>query len=414
MADEQKDSLSSLQINRGNSGSSVSLKKKPIRSRKSRIIIGGFALLILMIALFNIFGTAKTVRTTSVTQVYPSQALHVLIASGYVVAQRKADVASKATGRLIELLVVEGDVVKQGGMLARIENNDVEAALAQVKANLEQTRAALLQAKAEEQDATSAYQRSKSLVDAGSVSKAEFDIAEARYKRAVAGVKVAESNIKAAEATVRAAQVQVENTFIRAPFTGTVLTKNADVGEVVAPLGAGTNSKAAVVSMADMSSLEVEVDVSESQIEKVTVGQPCEISLDAYPGQRYRGAVAKIVPTADRSKATVLVKIRFLDLDKRVLPEMSAKVAFLSREISKSEIQDKPKLCLDAKAIVKENGTMYVWIVQDGVLQKQKISTGEKIGDLIDIATGIRVGDKVVINPADDLEEGKHVTIEKE
>lgn len=285
---------------------------------------------------------ARQVEVTTVTSVYPSQASSILNASGYVVAQRKAEVASKATGRLVQLFVEEGSVVKKNAVVGRLESRDVEADLAQAKADVEVAKATMVQSDAE-------FARQKKLLDAQFTSRTDYDAAEATYKRAVASVA-------SAEARVRSAEVNLDNTYIRAPFDGTVLTKNADVGEIVAPFGSAGNSRGTVVSMADMGSLQVEADVSESNIERIKVDQPCEITLDAFPEKRYRGVVHMIVPTADRAKATVLTKIRFLDQDERVLPEMSAKVAFLTEQITESQINAKPKLVVDPGAVIERNG----------------------------------------------------------
>jgi RND family efflux transporter MFP subunit len=246
----------------------------------------------------------------------PSQASAVLTASGYVVARRKAAVASKGTGTLVYLGVDEGDRVKKGQIIARLEDSDVAAALQRSRENLRVAQADL-------NDAKQSQERMRILLKQGAIAQAEFDVAEARYQRVIA-------TIDAAKSAVREAEVAVENTRIVAPFDGTVLKKNADVGEIVAPLAGAASSKAAVVTIADMSSLEVDADVSEANITRVTPAQNCEITLDAYPRQRYPGYVTKIVPTADRAKATVLVKIRFRQYDEKVLPEMSAKIAFLA------------------------------------------------------------------------------------
>jgi RND family efflux transporter MFP subunit len=219
--------------------------------------------------------------------------------------------------------------VKEGQIIARLENDDATAARDQAAANLNVAGSTLDQAKAELQDAALSFERDKDLVEKGYIARAEFDSAEARYKKAAAGVAAAEAALKASKAALQGAEVALAYTFIRAPFNAVVLTKNADVGDIVTPLGAAANAKAAVVTIADMDSLRVEADVSESNLELVTVGQPCEILLDALPTSRFRGAVHTAVPTADRSKATVMVKVGFLDRDERILPEMSAKVAFL-------------------------------------------------------------------------------------
>jgi RND family efflux transporter MFP subunit len=222
-----------------------------------------------------------------------AQVSAVLTASGYVVARRKAAVASKGTGQLVYLAVEEGDAVKKGQVIARLWDDDVVAALEQARGNLRIQEADL-------NDAQRSLERQKILLAKELIAQAEYDAAEARYKRVVA-------SINAAKAAVKEAETGVENTRIVAPFDGTVLNKNADIGEIVAPLAGAESSRAAVVTIADLNSLEVEADVSEANITRVSPGQPCEITLDAYPEYHYSGFVSKIVPTADRAKATVAV-----------------------------------------------------------------------------------------------------------
>ena len=254
---------------------------------------------------------ALTVQVAGLQSIYPSQTFTVLNASGYVVAQRKAAVASKITGRLISLSVEEGSRVKTGEVIARLENEDSLAALNRAQANVNLARSNLDQAKAELEDAQLSHHRNEQLVAKGFVAQSTVDASEARYKRAKATVAAQEAAIRASEAALEEAKVMVEYSNIRAPFDAVVLTKNADIGDIVTPLGAAANAKAAVVTIADMSSLQVEVDVSESNISQVRVGQPCEIRLDAFPDLRFKGVVHMIVPTADRTKASVLVKVAF-------------------------------------------------------------------------------------------------------
>jgi RND family efflux transporter MFP subunit len=362
----------------------------------------GAAALVVLIALFIVlrgsFTPAATVETTRASLVYPSQANAVLTASGYVVAQRKAAIASKATGRLVHLGFEEGDRVRKGEIIGRIESADVEAALAQAKATLDLYKAEL-------HDAQRSYERAKTLYANQLVSQAEYDAAKARFDRVTA-------SIAAGEAAVRAAEVQVENTFIRAPFDGTILTKNADVGEVVAPFAAGASSRVAVVTIADMNSLEVEADVSESNIERVSPDQPCEIVLDAYPDHRYRGVVNKIVPTADRAKATVMTKVRFIERDSRVLPEMSAKVLFLSKT-TKSAGDESPKLMIVASAVLMEDGKAAAFVVKGDVLEEVALQLGERFGDNVEIRSGLSPNDIVVLKPTDRLESGVKVRVKE-
>lgn len=251
----------------------------------------------------------------------------VLNATGYVVAQRKAAVSSKATGRLRELRVVEGDRVKAGDVIGILENDDLAAVVRGQEATLASVKGELNVALAELSVAVIDRDRKISMQRSSASSESDRDNAVARHQKAVAQAESARANVAVAQAQLDKAQVDFEYTLIHAPFAGTVLTKNADVGEIVAPFGSSADARAAVVTIADMSSMQVEADISESNIARVFVGQAVSITLDSFPGKTYQGVVDKIVPTVDRAKATVMVKIRFAELDEHVLPEMSAKVA---------------------------------------------------------------------------------------
>ena len=340
---------------------------------------------------------AIEVQLVSVAWTSPSQSNAVLTASGYVVAQRKASVASKATGRLVYLGVVEGDRVKKNQVIARLEDPDIRASLEQARANLRMNEAEL-------NDAKQWIARQKILLDKGLTTQAEYDASEARMQRVLAAIEVAKAGVTAAE-------VALENTLIRAPFNGTVLAKNADIGEMVVPMAASVGSKAAVVTIADMTSLQVEADVSESNIEHVTVHQPCEITLDAYPSTRYEGYVDKVVPTADRAKATVLVKVAFKTYDERVLPEMGAKVLFLTKPSEKALLQEKPFLSVPATAIVERDGKKVAFRVNDNIASSVSIITGRQFGNLIEIIDGLTPGEKVINNISGDLYDGIKVKV---
>ncbi len=369
-------------------------------------------ILIIVVGLLYIKGILKPaiqVEVANVTQIYPSQTFTLLNASGYVVAQRKAAVASKVTGRLISLSVEEGSRVKTGQVIARLENDDVIALRDQAEANLNAARHNLEQAKAELNDATISFNRNKDLIKEGYISQADYDTSEARYKKAIATVAAAEAVMKAGAAALKNADVAIEYTLIRAPFDAVVLTKNADIGDIVTPIGAAAEAKAAVVNIADMSSLQVETDVSESNIHLVKIGQPCEIQLDALPDSRFRGAVHMIVPTADRTKATVMVKVRFIDTDSRILPEMSAKAAFLSREV-KSEEQ-KPRTALNPAVVITRNGKQFVFLIKENRVVKTPITVGAKFGDMIEVLSGVKAGDRVVLKPLNKMRDGLRIKV---
>jgi RND family efflux transporter MFP subunit len=383
------------------------------RGRKRRFLSIAFILLVASGAgiLYSkgLLAPALTVQVAELQSVYPSQTFTVLNASGYAVAQRKASVASKITGRLISLAVEEGSRVKEGDVIARLESEDSLAALNRARANVTLARSTLDQAKAELKDAQLSHHRNEQLVAKGFVSQSAVDASEARYKRAQATVAAQEAALRASEAAVDEAKVLVEYSNIRAPFDGVVLTKSADIGDIVTPLGAAANAKAAVVTMADMNSLQVEVDVSESNINQVHVAQPCEIRLDAFPDLRFRGVVHMIVPTADRTKASVLVKVAFKEIDPRILPEMSAKVAFLSREIRTEE--EKPLKAVPATAVVSREGRSVVFLLDAERAVERSVRTGRRLDTLVEILEGLGAGDKVVVNPGSDLKIGTRVKV---
>lgn len=383
--------------------------------RRKRLVwwLGGACVaLVVGLAASGLFSPRVEVETAAVSLVYPSQSFTLLNASGYVVAQRKSAVAAKTTGRLVWLGVEEGSRVRTGEVIARLENEDVTATRAQAAANVVNSRATLAQAEAELKDATLAFNRNKELVSQGVVAQADLDASEARYRKAVAGVAGGHAAIDAARAALKGADVAIEYTLIRAPFDGVVLTKDADVGDIVTPIGAAVNAKAAVVTMADMGSLQVEADVSESSLEKVRKGQPCEVQLDALPESRFSGTVHTIVPTADRSKATVLTKVRFDTLDNRILPEMSARVAFLQRQVTADE--KRPRTAVNPTAVVKHTNRDCIYLITGDRVKETPVTVGARIGDQVEILAGAKAGDKVALKPLERLKDGTRIkTAEK-
>ncbi|MCF6159065.1 MAG: efflux RND transporter periplasmic adaptor subunit [wastewater metagenome] len=351
------------------------------------------------------------IEVSTVSQVYPSQVITLLNASGYVVAQRKASVASKITGQLEWLGVEEGSYVKEGQIIARLEGKDAIAARDQAMANLQNALSNLEAAKVEMEDAELHYNRLKELLPHGIISQSEFDIAQARYHRAQASFTAAQSLVNASRAALRSATVAVQYTIIRAPFDAVVLTKNADIGDIITPIGAAATAKAAVVTIADMDSLLVEVDVSESSIQKVQIGQPCEIQLDAFPETRFRGIVHTVVPTADRSKATVMTKVGFLDKDDRTLPEMSAKVAFLERTLEPEE--RKPITAVNVHAVVVQDDKKFIFLVHGNRVTKTTIIPGTRLDNMIEVLEGAKPGDRVVINPPETLQNGSKIKVKE-
>lgn len=400
MADED---LSKLQIDKGRAAA---------RPRGRRRLFYGIALLVLLGLAVLLYATgliapAVEVQIGTVSLVYPSQAFTDLTASGYVVAQRRSSLAAKVTAQLVWLGVEEGSKVKKGQVVARLESQDALAGREQAAANLKTAHWNLAQAQAELVDAELNLKRQKELVAKGFVAQADYDTALARFRKAEAAASAGGSAVGASEAALRSAAVGVEYTLIRAPFDAVVLTKNADVGDIVTPLGAAANAKSAVVTVADLDSLQVEVDVSESNLGKIKLGQPCEIQLDALPDVRFSGELHMIVPTADRSKATVTVKVRFVRKDPRVLPEMSAKVAFLSRQPKSGEETALP--AVNKSAVVQRNGTTGVFTATDDKVGFAAVTVGMALGDAVEIKSGVKAGDRIVINPPKGLKKGMRV-----
>ncbi|GCL64375.1 efflux RND transporter periplasmic adaptor subunit [Pseudaquabacterium pictum] len=396
----------------------------PLQRRRRRwpwvlaaLVVAGAAALALM--------PRKTaVQTTAVLAAYPSQQYAELTASGYVVAQRRAAVASKGTGRLVELNVREGSLVKQGDLIGRLDASDVQAAIgatqagvAQAQAARAQAEAALGQARAELANAEVELQRQQALQGQGFISAQAVDAAVRRLAVArsalatqQAAVATAQAAIAQSQAQVRVQQVNQANTEIRAPFDGVVLVKNANVGDMITPFSSASGTSGAVVTMADLRTLEVEADVSESNVARIKPEQPVEITLDALPDQRWRGNVSRIVPTVDRAKATVMTKIRFEALDPRILPEMSAKVSFLSRPATAED--QKPVIALNPKAVVQRDGKPVVFRLSGDTVEQVPVTLGRPIGDLQEVTGGtLKSGERVVLAPDAKLAAGAQVTV---
>lgn len=399
--------LSRLQIDR--SAKSFGPRK---RARWIKWAIGaGLVAAALAFAAFRSATAPATVDVAIVTSAFPSQGFTVLNATGRVVAWRKAAISTKATGRLEWLGVQEGSRVKSGEVIARLESLDVAAAREASLAAVNAAKANLEQGEAEMRDADAAYQRARDLFAKKFISEASLDTAKARAEKARAAVSSLRAAIGVAEANVRSASVSVEQTLIRAPFDGVVLTKNANVGDIITPFSSAADSKGAVVNMADMDTLEVEADVSESSIAKIAVGMPAEIQLDAYPELRLLGEVSRIVPTVDRSKATLLVKVAFKEKDARALPDMSAKVGFLERTPAADE--RKAVTAVRPEAIAKRGDRSVVFVLdKDNRVKETPVTVVRRLGDLAEIS-GAKAGDRVALAPPEKLRDGAAVVLLK-
>ena len=341
-------------------------------------------------------------------------------ANGYVVARTKASVSAKIPGRLAFLGVSEGSVVRRGEVIARLDNADYEAAVSQAEANVASAEASVIEARADRDQLVREAERARSIraQNATLISQQELDLATSRAAQGEARVHAAEARVRAAQAGLRVAQANDENTVIRAPFSGTVLRKDAEVGEVVAPSVGGGLTRGAVVTLADLTTLEVEVDVNEAYIARIRNGRPARITLDAYPDTTFRGAVRQVVPTADRQRATVQVKVSIADRDPRILPEMGAKVDFLQPADS-AEAQlaygagvAAPAVRVPAAAVRTDAGASVVWVVRDGRLVRRPVTAGPVSGDFREIRSGLNGGEQLLVGGVEAPAEGMRVKVQ--
>lgn len=353
------------------------------------------------------FSALPEVDTAPVRIVGGAMPSSILSASGYVVAQRQASVASKGTGRLEYLAVSVGSRVTTGDIIARVQQDDVQAVQRQVQARLDVAKAALTNAQAEHRDARLSYARAQALLPNQFVSQAEFDTTATRLRRAEATVRSAAAAITAAEADVQTADVMLENTLIRAPFDGTVLKKFAEIGEVVAPMASSASSRGAVVLIADMTSLAVETEISESSFSQIAQGQSAEITLDALQGKHYPAMVEQIVPTADRSKGTVLAKVRFVERDDRVLPEMSAKVSFLP--VARPNESAVPRLFVPSSALVQHNGRPILYVLENEIVREVSVEEVSRNGGDSEVRGTLAASSHIILAPPSSLHTGMNV-----
>lgn len=340
-------------------------------------------------------------------------------ANGYVVARTKASVSAKTAGRLAFLGVSEGSFVRRGTVIARLDNADFQAAVGQAEANVAAAEASLIEARSDRDQAAREAKRLRDVraQNANLVSAQELENGESRAAQAEARVNAAEARERVAEAGLRLAVANNENTIIRAPFTGTVLRKDAEVGEVVAPSVGGGLTRGAVVTMADLETLEVEVDVNEAYIARVTKGLPALITLDAYPDTSFRGSVRQVVPTADRQRATVQVKVSIADRDARILPEMGARVDFqqpADKEVAKSDsasAPSRPIVRVPQGAVHEDGGKNVVFIVRGDRLVRREIEAGPVSAGFREVRSGLSGGEQLLVGGVESPTDGMRVKI---
>ncbi|HUQ86440.1 MAG TPA: efflux RND transporter periplasmic adaptor subunit [Vicinamibacterales bacterium] len=336
----------------------------------------------------------------------------VLTGKGYVTARRRATVSSKVTGKVIEVNVEEGMAVREGQVLARLDDSTLQAALRLYRAQLEAAKRQIPESEVRLEQARVQLQRQDRLRKEGLNTPNDIDNAKAEVDSLVARIASAQETVKVAESQIAMQQTAIDDTIIRAPFSGVALSKDAQPGEMVSPVSAGGGfTRTGISTIVDMSSLEIEVDVNESYINRVRAGQPVTAVLDAYPGFEIPAAVIAVVPTADRQKATVLVRIGFKKLDPRILPDMGVGVTFL-REVDASAAPVAQSVTLVPQGAVKtDSGTTFVFLVNGQTVERRAVKIGGTDGDRVEVLAGLKGGDRVVVAPPPDLAAGKLIVI---
>ena len=339
----------------------------------------------------------------------------VLNASGYVTARRRATVSSKITGKVVEVNVEEGMAVKEGQVLARLDDANARAALMLAEAQAEAARQAVAESEVRLAEARVTLRRRVQLVKDGLATQAELDQAQAEVDSIAARIAAARQQVRVAESQIKVQQTDLDNTVIRAPFSGVAISKDAQPGEMVSPVSAGGGfTRTGICTIVDMRSLEIEVDVNEAYINRVTPGQNVSAVLDAYPDWQIPTRVITMVPTADRQKATVLVRIGFNELDPRILPDMGVKVTFLREEedtVSQDAAARSRAVLVPKDAVRTDNGQTIVFVVQGDLVERRAVRLGGADGDRVEVLAGLQSGEQVVAPLPTDLQEGARVVV---
>jgi len=412
-----KETLNSLRMDRDAAARDAAQRFRPW-------VWAGAAVLVLLIAagVWQVLRTpaiAVEVATARAEQTggTPATGGAILNASGYVVARRVATVSSKVTGQLTEVLVEEGMAVKEGQVLARLDDRIARAQLALAQSRLDTARASVEEVEVRYAEAQRNLRRNTALREQGLVSQAVLDAARAEDAAQAARLDVVRSEVKTAERNLALSQRNLDEMTVRAPFAGMVTIKNDQPGEIVSPVSAGGGfTRIGIATIVDMASLEIEVDVNESYINRVTEGQPVEAVLNAYPDWRIPARVLSIVPTADRQKATVKVRIAFEQLDPRILPEMGVQVWFMEQaaQADKQIAATNRLVWVPQAALQSADGMDIVFVVQEGRSERRAVRVQQRRGAEVAISAGLNGGEQVVIKAAAELTDGAAVQISED
>jgi RND family efflux transporter MFP subunit len=354
---------------------------------------------------------AIEVRTAVAREISTQAASTVLNASGYVTARRQATVSSKFTGKVTEVLIEEGMQVEKDQVLARLDDSNVATAYALAEAQLRSARTSLKETQALLNEARAIFKRTKNLVDRELASQAEMDRARAGSESLAAQLERKQADVEVAEKQLDVYRQQMEDTIIRAPFAGVVVAKNAQPGEMISPVSAGGGfTRTGIGTIVDMGSLEIEIDVSEAYINRVKAGQKIIATLDAYPDWSIPCHVIAIIPTADRQRATVEVRVGFDSMDPRILPDMGAKVAFQEKKADGDTASPgRAGVVVPQSAVSESDGKKYVLLVVDNLVERRAISTAGERGTEIIVTSGLSAGDRVIVNAPSGLQIGARV-----
>jgi len=402
--------------------SSLKIHDSARAQRRSGRVWGIFAA-VLGVAVIATGGVFALRSNTPVVEVAAARAPEgagqqtLLNASGYVTPRRRATVAAKITGRVTGVYFDEGMSVKQGQLLATLDDSDAKRALESAKADRDSSKAAIADLQVQLRYAEIEFNRAQELHEQKVQSQEALDAARTNVDSLKAKIALAKQQVDAAEARVQQAQQGVDNCVITAPFAGIIVSKDAQVGEMVSPVSAGGGfTRTGIATIVDMNSNEIEVDVNEAYIARVQPHQKVTATLDAYPNWQIPSHVRTIIPTADRQKATVKVRISFDKLDPKILPDMGVKVAFLNEEENSKKSKDKDK-GPEAKAIIPqsavhtEGASSFVFEVRDGKLTRRAVSLGQQVGSDVEVIAGVNAGDSLVVRGPDNLREGQKVEI---
>lgn len=360
------------------------------------------------------FRGVPEVRIGSARLISPNRADAILTANGYLISRTQAAIGAKVSGRVEEIRVEEGDQVDAGQIIAVLEHADLKAGLLAAGAAHSRARADVRAAEIVLTEDERDLQRKKALFEASIGPREDWEKAGAKRDGSKARLEAMRQQAALDAARVKESQEILENMFIRAPFSGTVISKDAEIGETITPGGMGAASgRGSVVTLADLAHIEVETDVKEDYIGRIRLGQPARVEVDAVPGRIYRGRLRKIIPMGDRSRAIIQVKVEILDADARLFPEMSATVHFLPDETTPADLEDRPRVYVPASALWEKEGGQAIWVVREGRVSARMVLTGGRRGDLVEIREGLDGGEQVILDPPPGLTEGARVQAAK-